>query len=119
MNGSTGIEDWMNAYIEAWRGNDPAEIGALFAADAEYFTAPFRQPWQGRQAIVAGWLERKDEPGSWSFVYEILIDGAELSVVEGVTEYTDQGRTYSNLWLVWLNSEGRCRRFVEYFMLQE
>jgi hypothetical protein len=29
------------------------------------------------------------------------------------------GRTYSNLWLVWLNEEGCCTKFIEYFMLQD
>ena len=54
---------WMRGYLRAWVTNDPAEIGELFSGDAAYYTAPSREPWQGREAIVEGWLRDRDEPG--------------------------------------------------------
>jgi uncharacterized protein (TIGR02246 family) len=50
------VARWVDGYIRAWKTNDPADIGRLFTEDARYFTAPYRQPWTGRDAIVAGWL---------------------------------------------------------------
>jgi uncharacterized protein (TIGR02246 family) len=50
----TALADWIARYERAWASNDPDEIGALFSDDASYFTAPFREPWRGRQQIVAG-----------------------------------------------------------------
>ncbi len=61
------LADWIAAYERAWASNDPDDIRALFTEDALYFTAPFRAPWQGRQEIVDGWIDRKDEPGGWAF----------------------------------------------------
>lgn len=119
MSASSRTERWIQGYLSAWRDNDPSQIGALFGDDASYYTAPYRSPWQGRQAIVARWLERKDEPGSWSFRFQVVSENADLGVVEGVTEYPRQGRTYNNLGLIWFNEDGSCRKFVEYFMLQE
>lgn len=119
MSDRTKPETWLQGYLSAWKSNDPDEIGALFTDSAEYYTAPYRTPWRGREAIVDGWLGRKDEPGSWRFEHEVLSESDGLAVVQGVTRYLDQGVVYSNLWLIWLDEDGRCRKFVEYFMPQE
>jgi ketosteroid isomerase-like protein len=119
MKGETKTGQWIKVYLSAWTSNDPAEIGALFTGDAEYFTSPYRPPWSGREAIVGGWLERRDEPGTWRAQYDVLIEDGELGVVQGETEYPNEGRTYSNLFLVWLDAEGQCTKFVEYFMEQD
>ena len=63
---STPGADWVAGYIAAWESNDPAQIGALFTDDAVYLTSPDAEPRRGRDAIVAGWLEDLDEPGTWS-----------------------------------------------------
>lgn len=111
--------DWMGGYLKAWESNDPEVIGQLFTEEALYYTAPYREPWRGRQAIVDGWLGRRDEPGTWSFEHEVLSEQGTLGVVRGVTDYPEQGRRYSNLWLIRLDQDGRCREFIEYFMLQD
>jgi hypothetical protein len=58
------VTAWVNGYIGAWESNDPTQIGALFTDNATYLTAPFRKPWVGRDAIVAGWLDRQDTPAT-------------------------------------------------------
>lgn len=113
------VTDWVEGYKRAWTSNDPDDIRALFTAEARYYTAPFRDPWEGMAEILAGWKGRADHQGTWSFEYEVLSESGGLGVVQGVTHYRDQGRDYSNLWLVWLDDDGRCTRFVEYWMLQE
>lgn len=115
---STGdTSSWIEAYLDAWRSNDPDEIRALFTEDARYYTAPYRPPWVGQQAILDGWLERQDPPDTWSFDYRIIAEVDGTGVVEGVTHYLPDGEIYSNLWLVDLDDHGRCPRFIEYFML--
>jgi ketosteroid isomerase-like protein len=109
------IESWLERYVRAWKTNDPADIGALFTDDARYYTAPHRDPWAGRDAIVEGWIGRKDEPGTWTFRYEVLgIDG-DLAFVRGLTTYKDLP-DYSNLWVVRLDDSGRCSEFIEWWM---
>ncbi|HEX6683379.1 MAG TPA: nuclear transport factor 2 family protein [Candidatus Limnocylindrales bacterium] len=114
MANAQRIEKWIEGYRRAWESNEPADIGALFTEDAEYYTAPFRPAWRGRDEIVAGWLEAKDEPGETSFDWKPVVVTDELAVVEGVTTYPDE--VYSNLWLIVLDPDGRCRRFTEWFM---
>lgn len=111
------VDRWMRAYIEAWQTNDPASIGALFTEDARYYTAPHREPWGGRQAIVDGWIARKDEPGQWDFRYEIVAIADDVAFVQGWTDYPeDQPKAYSNLWVIRLDEEGRCSEFTEWWM---
>ena len=110
------LDEWIAGYERAWSSNDQEAIGALFTDDALYYTTPFREPWRGRADIVAGWLDRKDEPGQWSFVWQPLVDGPELSIITGITTYADPPLVYSNLWVIRLDSEGRCSEFTEWWM---
>ena len=111
------IEAWMEGYIKAWNSNDPGDIGRLFATDGRYFTAPHRPPWTGREQIVSGWLERKDEPGEFEFRYEILGISQNTGFVRGWTTYHEEPRKkYSNLWVVRLNNQGECEEFTEWWM---
>ena len=61
------VAAWVDRYVAAWESNDPAAIGDLFAEHATYRQRPDDEPWQGRDGIVAGWLENKDDPGDWTF----------------------------------------------------
>ncbi|MGH2661291.1 MAG: YybH family protein [Actinomycetota bacterium] len=116
--GRNGVRGWVERYVRAWETNDPQDIGSLFTDDATYYTAPFREPWTGRQAIVDGWLDRKDESGDWTFRFEVQgIDG-DLAFVRGWTTYrTDSD--YSNLWVIRLDPDGRASEFIEWWMAEE
>ena len=114
------IETWLNGYLRAWRSNNPDDIGSLFSEDALYFTAPFRKPWSGREGIIEGWLDRKDEPGTWTFEYDVLAVENDAGIVRGLTHYKDQSpREYSNIWLIRMNELGECTEFTEWWMEKE
>lgn len=113
------MERWVEMYLRAWTTNDESDIGALFTDDAAYFPTPFSDGWHGRDAIIRGWLDRKDDPGDWSFEYEILCGSDELGVVRGMTRYPGVRRDYSNIWLVRFVPGGRCREFTEWWVERE
>ena len=116
------LESWVGGYVRAWEANDPDDIGRLFTEDALYFAAPHREPWRGREEIVAGWLDRKDEPGTWTFAHEIIAVCDGIGFVQGRTDYapTSDGpaQAYSNLWVIRLDAAGRCMAFTEWWMQQ-
>jgi uncharacterized protein (TIGR02246 family) len=111
------VERWVQRYVKAWETNDPEDIGGLFTADATYHTAPHREPWRGRDGIVRGWLDRKDEQGRWDFEYRVQDVAGDKAYVRGLTTYHEQDESdYSNLWEITLDGEGRCSEFVEWWM---
>lgn len=110
------VERWVEGYLRAWSSNEPQGIGALFTDDARYYTAPFREPWAGRRAIVDGWIDRKDEPGEYEFRYEVLGVDGDLAFVRGWTSYPREGEDYSNLWVIRLAGDGLCSEFIEWWM---
>jgi ketosteroid isomerase-like protein len=110
------VEAWVRGYVHAWETNDPAAIGALFTEDAAYYTAPYAEPWCGREAIVAEWLGRKDEPGDHEFRFEVLAVADGLGFVRGWTRYLSPPQEYANLWVIRLDSDGRCAEFTEWWM---
>lgn len=109
------VERWVEEYVRAWSSNDPEDIGGLFTDDASYYTAPFREPWSGRDAIVRDWIDRKDEPGDWTFRSDVLAIADDIAFVQGQTDYASDGKTYSNLWLIRMR-DGRCSEFTEWWM---
>jgi hypothetical protein len=115
---SSEVAGWVDRYVEAWNSNDPGDIRSLFTTDASYYTSPFRVPWRGQDTIVREWLGRKDEPGNATFRYEVLATGDGLGMVRGWTQYRGPAREYSNIWLVRLDSQGRCSEFIEWWMAQ-
>jgi hypothetical protein len=113
------LRQWMEAYIRAWTSNDPQDIGQLFTQEGFYYTAPYREPWQGRQQIVQGWLGRKDDPEDFEFRYEILGNSESTGFVRGWTTYHEPPRSYSNLWVIRLDETGQCEEFIEWWMQEE
>jgi hypothetical protein len=111
------VQAWLDAYVTAWHSYDRDEILALFADHVSYAYQPYEEPLRGAEAVADSWLEDPDEPGSWEADYApALISGSE-AIVTGETRYTD-GEVFSNLWQLEFTPDGRCSRFVEWFILQ-
>jgi hypothetical protein len=102
--------------VAAWRSYDADAIRALFAGDAEYAYHPYDEPLNGADAIVESWLGDRDDPSIWEASYApALIDG-ERAIAKGETRYSDNGAVFSNLFELEFDSQGRCTRFVEWYL---
>ncbi len=112
------VQTWLDAYVEGWRTYDRDAIADLFNADASYAYHPYdAEPLRGRDAIVASWLEERDDPRSWEAEYRPLLLAGNRAVATGQTRYTE-GRVYSNLYVLHFDDDGRCAEFVEWFIEQ-
>jgi uncharacterized protein (TIGR02246 family) len=109
------VSAWVEGYLKAWQTNDPQAIGDLFSADAQYYTSPFAEPWQGRDGIVQTWLAHADKPDDFTFRYEVLGTSEDSGIVRGWTTYKDPPKEYSNIWLVRFDDAGKCREFTEWW----
>lgn len=112
------VQTWLDAYIQAWRSYDEADIRALFAPEASYAYHPYDEPERGHDEIVAAWLHEPDDATSWEASYApALIDGRR-AIATGESRYFNTGDVYSNLFELEFDDEGRCTRFVEWYMKQ-
>lgn len=114
------VTRWLDAYMDAWRSYDPEAIGALFRDDATYRYHPWAAPVVGRDAIVAGWLANRDEPGTWSAEYHPWAVEGDRAVATGVSRYdnADGKQTYHNVFLIRFDPDGRCAEFSEVYALE-
>jgi hypothetical protein len=114
------VQAWIDAYVRAWRTYDPEAIGDLFSEDAAYAYHPYDQGDEvvrGREAIVANWLEERDEPGTWESSLGPLVVEGNRAVAEGTITYAN-GDLFWNLWTLRFGDDGRCAEFVEWFMVR-
>jgi hypothetical protein len=111
------VQRWLDDYVAAWRSYDEAAIRALFAPDVRYAYHPYDEPLQGADAVAASWLGDRDEPGSWEAAYAPALTTGNAAIAKGETRYSD-GKVFSNLFELEFDDEGRCTRFVEWFLLQ-
>ena len=109
------VQEWLDAYVEAWRTNDAGAIADLFTDDATYGYNPWEEPTQGREAIVAEWLSDQDAPGSWTAKYRPFVVAGNGAVAIGETRYVD-GKAYFNIWQLTFDQDARCSDFVEWYM---
>jgi ketosteroid isomerase-like protein len=114
------FQAWLDAYVEAWRTYDADKISALFSDDAAYRYAPEDEALRGRAAIVASWLDNRDEPGTYGARYEPLAIDGDVHVAHGRTDYFDaSGKLRDQYWNVYVcrfNAAGECTDFTEYWI---
>ncbi len=122
------VQVWLDRYLQAWLTYDRDEIASLFSEDAEYRYHPWDEPIRGIDAIVSSWLEpqssasSRDETGTYDGKYVPYVVEGDRAVAIGWSSYwTDASRAtirdvYENAWLLEFDSNGRCRRFTEFFM---
>jgi ketosteroid isomerase-like protein len=120
------VQAWLDRYIEAWRSNDPGQVGALFTEDAVYRYNPYgsgKAHLTGQPAIVKSWLDQADETEGWEAEYEPYAIEGDRAVAIGFSRYLASGsepeKTYHNVFLLRFAPDGRCAAFTEYFMLEQ
>lgn len=72
---------WARTWRRAWEALDPEPIVALYAADATLSTAPFREPYRGRDGVrtyVTQALGQEEDPRV--AVSDPIVDGDRASI---------------------------------------
>jgi uncharacterized protein (TIGR02246 family) len=114
------VAAWLDGYSRAWKTYDPEQIGELFSEDAVYFDNPFDEPVRGREAIVASWLEERDEAGTYEGSYRPVLVAGDVAVARGYSRYLNTNGTvaeeFDNLFLLRFDANGRCVEYREWYM---
>jgi hypothetical protein len=115
------VEEWATAYGRAWMEADEDAIAGLFAEDAVYRSAPFREPYRGRDEICAYW---RRGAGSQKNVQVRMgrpyVDGERAAVEWWATmDDPDDGEvTLPGCLLLRFDAHGRCAELREYWHVQ-
>jgi ketosteroid isomerase-like protein len=126
---ATGVDRWLQAYVDAWKTYDRDQITALFAEDVEYRYHPYDEPIKGRDAVVASWLGEDGHPeastpdpeGTYDATYRAFAVDGDSAVATGRTTYTDKPggeikEVFHNCFVMRFDGSGRCLQFTEWFM---
>lgn len=113
---SNRFADWIAAYETAWRTEGTAPVGRLFTKDATYQAAPFDEPLAGVEAIARFWEDEREGPDEvFTLTSEIVAAQGDTAVARLKIVYGDPPhRTYRDLWIITLSTDGRCRHFEEW-----
>jgi len=104
---------WLREYERVWRADAAPELATLFAPDATYRTAPFAEPYRGRDAIAAMWPE--DDGAAFTVGFEIVAVEGDVGVVRADVRYTEpRPQRFLDLWIVTLGRDGRATAFEEW-----
>jgi hypothetical protein len=77
------FKSWLDAYGHAWESRNPEAATALFTEDGTYQVTPFLEPMRGRKAIYEYWCEVVRTEENITFAYEILVENAERTSLDG------------------------------------
>jgi hypothetical protein len=125
MTNRDQVQDWLDRYVAAWRESRPELVEALFTQDAVYRFRPYGgdgRVLEGRDSIVADWVEEPDDPAAWDAAYTLFAVDGERAVATGISRYLatadEPDEVYHNCFLLRFDPEGRCAEFTEYWMLE-
>jgi ketosteroid isomerase-like protein len=113
------LTGWLDAYFEAWRSNDRAEVEALFAPDAVYSYGPFRDPARGRDQIVANWVA-DGAPLTVDHRYEILALTDDVGIVhwnirQKAHYFHEPTLEMDGILVLRFDERGSCTEHLEWF----
>ena len=119
MTDSATVSAWVAGYQKAWASNAPDDLRAIFTDDATYSGRPHdERSWVGIDAIIAGWTDHSDEPGSFEFEWNPVAIEGDTAVVQAAVAYTGD-TTWDDLWVIRFAPDGRAVEFTEWPIARE
>jgi len=108
--------DWIDGYERAWRAAGTEVLGTLFSEGAVYHHSPYAEPVVGLAPIATMWDEERSGPDEvFTMTREVVAVEGDTGVARIVVRYGDPvEQEYTDLWVVRIDADGRCRDFEEW-----
>ena len=104
---------WVAGYERAWREQDPAALGELFATSVQYRRSPYEPPIDGLEALREVWNEDGDRAFGVS-AEPVAVDGRDAVVRVEVHYAAPQAQEYRDLWVLRFDAHGKVADFEEW-----
>ena len=115
----SSLKSWLEAYGAAWESRDPEASAELFDKDGTYQVTPFLEPMRGRDEILEYWKQVARTQENIRFGYEVFSVTSEFGISHWWASFVRNPlglRTkLDGIFLILLNSEGRCRTLREWW----
>jgi SnoaL-like protein len=113
---------WLDAYAQAFIGQNGRAAAALFAYDATYQWGPFGDLLRGPEAIRRKWGESMDPRAEERFEYEVLAVTDEIGIARWIASshlpsHPDVTH-YDGIFAVRLGADTLCTEFREWWNSQ-
>ena len=116
--------DWLTAYFDAWRSNNPSQVAALFAESAIYEYGPFRQPALGREQIVKNWVSNSNNPPDLQTSASVIAVDGQTGVAHWCASFPIPGQSsvlleLDGVLIAEFNQAGECVHHREWYQQRE
>jgi hypothetical protein len=109
--------DWLELFGRSWKGNDPADIGALVPDKCAWHAGPFAEVFRDRQTLVDHWVSTVHSESNVEVEYEILSVTEEMGICRYRASYLQHKTARVEceyIFLITLDRDGKCEEFHEW-----
>ena len=112
-------KEWFETYKRAWEHRDSHAATSMFAADAEYRADPFEPPLLGDRDIRRYWNDVANTQRDVKVTFDVLSAKPGVGIVRWRAAFvrvpSGQRVELEGIAQFFLNSEGKCTRFLEWW----
>ena len=123
MTAAEAARRWADVWARGWRAHDVDAIVDLYAEDARFRSAPFRDPHLGRAGVRAyvEWAFASEEPGGNVRFGEPLVAGSDRAVVEYWATLREGGKdvTIAGIAVLRFGTDGRVVEQRDYWSMED
>ena len=121
MDAEAAARRWVEGWSEGWAAADPDRIAVLYAEDAVFVSAPFREPHHGRAGVrdYARWAFEDEE--TLDFAFGEPAAAGDRAAVEYWALLSSQGseRTLAGVALIRFGDDGLVREQRDYWAMED
>ncbi len=113
------FEQWLDDYLRPQQQRSAEKIKDLFTQDATYSYGPYFEPRVGLDAIYNHHKNALSHQDDLDYAWKVLAIAENYGLAHFHMTLTDhvegEPNTYDGVFLVYLNAEGKCTRFEEWW----
>ena len=116
------LDNWLNGYKAAWEMLDADKAASLFTENAIYQEDPYKEPFQGRDAIHNYWSTVTADQANVKFTFETVSVTGNSGVAHWHSEFkqpsTGSTIILDGIFILEFSKDGLCESLKEWWHFQ-